>query len=110
MIDVSLITRILVAKHKVDFRKSFDGLLAEAYNMGLDPLAGDLVVFVGRCRNKIKVLFCDESGILVLNKRFHKGFGKRRFQFLESNLGTDEIDSSTLELFLRGQGWKAYKR
>ena len=109
MIDCWGVSRILVAKHKVDFRKSFDGLLGEAYNMGLDPLAGDLVVFVGRCRNKIKLLFCDDDGIWVLSKRFHKGFGRRKFGFLESKYQHQEIDRETLRKFLGGQGWQALK-
>ncbi len=43
-----------VALHKVDFRKSHDGLLAECYAMDFDPFAGDVVFIRDRdCGNII---------------------------------------------------------
>jgi hypothetical protein len=36
-----LIRRVLIAEYRTDFRKRFDGLLAEAYRLGADPYAGD---------------------------------------------------------------------
>jgi len=44
------IRRVLYAQHRVDFRKRFDGLLAEAYALGADPYAGDCVLFLKRDR------------------------------------------------------------
>ena len=37
--------RYWLAYHRVDFRKSFEGMLAEAYYLDLDPFAGDVVLF-----------------------------------------------------------------
>ncbi len=105
MIDISLVKRILVAQHKVDFRKSFDGLLAEAYKVGLDPLAGDLVFFVGRCFTKIKIIFCDETGIWVLSKRFYRGINRKKFMFL-TDPKCKEVDMAALALLIQGKGWK----
>ena len=39
----SLIRRVLIAQHRADFRKRFDGLLGEAYRLGADPYAGEVV-------------------------------------------------------------------
>ncbi len=60
---------IHLAMHRVDFRRSHDGLLAEAYKMGLDPFAGDVVLFIGRCRRRMKLLFADNTGLWVDAKR-----------------------------------------
>jgi hypothetical protein len=42
------IRRVILAHHRVDFRKGPDGLLGEAYLLGADPYSGDCVVFVKR--------------------------------------------------------------
>jgi hypothetical protein len=42
------VRRVLLARHRVDFRKRFDGLLAEAFQLGADPYDGDCVLFVKR--------------------------------------------------------------
>ena len=44
MLPVTL-RRVLLAEHRVDFRKRFDGLLAEAYRVGAQPYDGDCIVF-----------------------------------------------------------------
>ena len=49
------VRRVLMAQHRVDFRKRFNGLLAEAYRLGADPYDGDCVVFINRdlmCRER----------------------------------------------------------
>jgi hypothetical protein len=40
------IRRVFLARHRVDFRRRFDGLLAEAFQLGVDPYDGDCVLFV----------------------------------------------------------------
>ena len=47
MLPVTL-RRVLLAQHRVDFRKGMDGLLAEAYRLGAEPYNGDCVLFVKR--------------------------------------------------------------
>jgi hypothetical protein len=42
MIPVT-VRRVLLAEHRVDFRKQLNGLLAEAYRIGADPYDGDCV-------------------------------------------------------------------
>jgi len=62
---------IHLAMHRVDFRKAHDGLLAEAYHMGLDPFAGDVILFVGRCRRRMKLLFADDTGLWLAFEHDH---------------------------------------
>ena len=40
------VRRVLLAEHRVDFRKQHDGLLAEAYRLGAQPYDGDCIVFI----------------------------------------------------------------
>ena len=100
---------INVAMHRVDFRKSHDGLLAEAYHMGLDPFAGDVVLFVGRCRRRMKLLFADSSGLWVAFKRFNSESMKTRFRFLEDPM-VNEISMAELQMFFEGSAYTVDKR
>jgi len=56
-----MIRRVLLAEHRVDFRKGFDGLLAESYRLEADPYAGDCVVFVKRDHRQLRALSCKDS-------------------------------------------------
>ena len=98
-----------VAMHKVDFRKSHDGLLAECYHMGLDPFAGDVVLFVGRCRRRMKLLFADESGLWLAFKRFNAESMKTHFRFLVDPQVT-KISVAELQMFFEGSAYTVDKR
>jgi transposase len=66
-------TSIFVHRTPVDFRKSIDGLSAivEA-EMKLDPFARALYVFCNRRRNRLKMLFWDNTGFCLFYKRLEK--------------------------------------
>lgn len=100
---------IYVAMHKVDFRKSHDGLLAECYQMGLDPYAGDAVLFVGRCRRRMKLLFADNSGLWLAFKRFNSESMKTKFLFL-GDPEIKHISMGELQLFFEGSAYTIDKR
>lgn len=108
MFDFRKIKRIFVANYKVDFRKSYDGLMGEAYRMGLNPLAGDLVLFFSKNGIRLKVLFCDTTGDCVLNKRLYKN-PRHRGKELSKIPSQIEIDSSTLTWLLQGGIWQNEK-
>ena len=66
--------RIFLARATVDMRKSFDSLSSLVTNqLGKDPFAGDAFVFVGKNRNRVKILVWDVSGFWVCAKRLGKG-------------------------------------
>ena len=100
---------IHLAMHRVDFRKSHDGLLAEAYDMGLDPFAGDVVLFVGRCRRRMKLLFADSSGLWLAFKRFNASSMKTRFKFL-TDPKVEQISMAELQMFFEGSAYTVDKR
>lgn len=48
------VRRVILAQHRVDFRKGPDGLLGEAYRLGADPYSGDCVLFVKRDHTQLR--------------------------------------------------------
>lgn len=55
-------------------RKSFDTLASIVTDqLGVDPLTGALFVFCNRSRNRLKVLWWDRGGFLLLCKRLERG-------------------------------------
>lgn len=93
--------RVLVAEYRVDLRKSHDGLLAEARRHGLCPWQGDVIVFAGRCRRKIKVLYADSTGLWVSYKKFSGGSMKTKLKFLDEP-NVNEISTAELAMLLEG--------
>lgn len=103
------VQRIWVADYKVDFRKSFDGLTAEAYGMGLKVLEGDAVVFVSRDKKRVKVLFSDQNGLWVCSKRFHNDKMRAQIQFL-TDPSSREISEGELVLLVEGASYSIQRK
>jgi len=57
-----------------DMRKGFNGLSGLVRNeMGLDPLTGDVYIFINRTRNRLKLLVWEEGGFVLYYKRLEQG-------------------------------------
>ena len=66
--------RAYVCTEVVDMRKSIDGLSQiVATAMGMNPLSGQVFVFIGRRRDRAKLLVWDRHGFWVLYKRLERG-------------------------------------
>ena len=66
--------RIFIARAVIDMRKSFNTLSALVeHQLGHDPFAGDVFVFIGRRRNRMKVLVWDASGFWLCARRLEEG-------------------------------------
>lgn len=100
---------IHVAMHRVDFRKGHDGLLGECYNMGLDPFAGDVVLFVSRCRRRMKLIFADNSGLWIAFKRFNAATMKTKFRFL-TDPQVNRLSMAELQMFFEGSAYTVDRR
>jgi hypothetical protein len=77
--------------------------------MGLDPFAGDVVLFIGRCRRRMKLLFADDSGLWLAFKRFNAETLKTRFRFL-SDPQTNRISMAELQMFFEGKAYTVDRR
>lgn len=108
MLSIHRGTKYWLARHRVDFRKQHQGLLAEAYKMGLDPFKGDIVIFVGRHRRRVKVLYADNTGFWVSTKLFTSESMKTNIRFLTDPL-CDSISEAELALLIEGTRYQIEK-
>ena len=108
MFALQLTKRVCLVHQRVDFRKGHDGLLGHSYQLGLEPYNGDLVIFVGRNRNCVKLLVYDGSGLWVLYKKFKEGSLRKQFKFMEDQ-SVSTSSMSEVSLLLEGAQYKIVK-
>lgn len=68
--DISRISRLYLVTGYTDMRKSIDGLMTiirDTYDM--DPYTNALFLFCGRRADRIKALYFDKTGFVLLYKR-----------------------------------------
>jgi hypothetical protein len=94
-------TRLIIAKHRVDFRKQLSGLLAECYRMGFNPYEGDCVVFIKKDRTQVRALLGDKLGLVMVWRRFDGGSLRLAWLF-EDEPATQSISAAELALLLEG--------
>jgi len=93
--------RIYLATEPVDMRKGFDGLVAIVqHTWKLDPYSGHLFCFLGRRRDRIKVLVFDRGGFALFYKRLERG----RFTLPKLGAGTETmtLEAPQLAMLLDG--------
>jgi transposase len=99
MLTVPASTRVYLAAEPVDMRKGFDGLCAiVAETWKKDPFSGHLFVFVGKRKDRIKVLFWDHGGFALYYKRLEKG----RFQMPDTSGKNVRLEPTQLAMLLSG--------
>lgn len=109
MIYATHIKNIYLATYKVDFRRGHWKLLAEAYHLGLNPLAGDLLVFVSSNRSKIKLLYSDPTGLWVAYKAYHEGAMKTLIR-LGDKPDKAVMTQAELGMLIEGASFTVHKR
>jgi transposase len=66
--------QVFVATARIDGRKGIDGLSALVRShFSLDPLSGALFVFFTRRADRVRVLYWDRDGYVLVTKRLEKG-------------------------------------
>jgi transposase len=102
MVTLPPTVRIYVAAEAVDLRRGFDGLAAATRLLiKQEPLSGHLFCFVNRRRNRLKILFWQPSGYVLVFKRLERG----RFHLpLEPKPGQRHIELEATELALMIEG------
>lgn len=113
MLSLPTSVRIWLATQATDLRKSFDSL-AEVVRQQLrgDPLSGQLFVFRNRRADRVKLLYWDEDGFVLVYKRLEAG----TFRFPKAEAAGVEIRAADLQMLLDGvdldsvQRGKRYRR
>jgi len=93
--------KIYFATGLVDMRNGIDGLRAIVdATLKLNPDEGHLFVFVGKGRDKLKILFWDRNGYVIYFKRLEKG----RFQLPETDVNRTRVllEPAQLAMLLDG--------
>lgn len=94
--------RVLVATKPVDFRKGMDGLAAyvqEAFKA--DPFSGVIYVFRAKRADRVKLLFWDQTGLVLMTKRLEEG----RFRWPAVQDGVMRLSPAQLSALLEGLDW-----
>jgi transposase len=94
--------RVLVATKPVDFRKGMDGLAAhvqEAFKA--DPFSGVIYVFRAKRADRVKLLFWDQTGLVLVTKRLEDG----RFRWPAVQDGVMRLSPAQLSALLEGLDW-----
>ena len=66
VMDRGMASRICLCTSPTDMRKGFDTLAALVKDyLGQDPLSGHLFLFVGRDKDRLKILYWDADGYCV---------------------------------------------
>lgn len=101
--------RIFIARAATDMRKSFNTLAALVeHQLGHDPYAGDVFVFIGRKRNRLKVLVWDASGFWLCARRLEEGVFAVPRPLLEA-AATDTVQVSPAEMALVLEGISVHR-
>ena len=103
------VRRVLLARHRVDFRKRFDGLLAEAFQLGADPYDGDCVLFVKRDYTQLRAVVGDGVGLYLVCRRFEGGRLRNLAAFAQERCAA-EISTAELSLLLEGASFTVHRR
>lgn len=92
MMMLSAALRAYVCAEPIDMRKSIDALaqlVGPLFNA--DAFSGQLYVFVGRRRDKVKLLLWDRTGFWLLYKRLERGRFPRPAELASRGLSMAEL-------------------
>ncbi len=101
MLTLPSSVRVYLAAQPVDLRRGHDGLIAIVRGTWrLNPFDGHLFVFLGKRRDRVKILAWDRNGFVLYYKRLSQG----RFSLPRIDAGAErvEMDPTTLAMLLDG--------
>jgi transposase len=107
MLSLPTSVRIWLAAQPTDLRKSFDSLAEVArQQLQADPLSGQLFVFRNKRADRVKLLYWDDDGYVIVYKRLEIG----TFRFPRADAGGVEIRAADLQMLLDGIDLDSVKR
>ena len=99
IIDLNQIGKVYIACGRTDLRKSIDGLSAIVEKrFKLNAFGNNLYLFCGTDKSKMKVLYWDGDGFLLLYKRLENG----RFKWPKDEIEVRELSTQELRWLLEG--------
>jgi len=108
-LDQDLRVRVFLCTSPTDMRKGFDTLAALVRDaLGYDPLSGQLFLFVGRRRDRLKILYWDRDGFALWYKRLEQG--TFRMPASRPEAASIELRASELAMLLEGIDLRSIKR
>lgn len=101
--------RIWLGLQPTDLRKSFD-TLAELVRQQLqaDPLSGHVFVFRNRRSDRVKLLYWDEDGYVIVYKRLEAG--TFAFPVAQGQPARVTLRAAELAMLLDGVDWQNVRR
>jgi transposase len=95
--------RVLVATKPVDFRKGMEGLAALVREaMGADPFNGVVYVFRAKRADRVKLIFWDGTGMVLMAKRLEDG----KFRWPGVQDAILRLSAAELQALLEGLDWR----
>jgi transposase len=93
----------MVATRPVDFRKGAEGLAALVREtMGGDPFSGAVYVVRARRADRVKLVFWDGTGVVLVSKRLEEG----KFQWPIITDGVVRLTAAQLQALFEGLDWR----
>lgn len=100
--------RVFVATGRVDGRKGIDGLSALVRSQfAEDPLSGSMYVFFSRRADRVRVLYFDRDGYVLVTKRLERGHHSLPWP---AEQGRVVIEAAELLLVLEGIDLRGARR
>lgn len=94
--------RVMVALKPVDFRKGMDGLAALVREeLKADPFGGIIYVFRAKRANRLKLVFWDGTGLVLVSKRLDDG----KFKWPKLAEDTMRLTPGQFTALLEGLDW-----
>lgn len=101
MFTLTATNRYFLCVDSVDMRKGFDTLSGVVRSaMGMNPLSGDVYIFINKPRDTIKLLHWERGGMVVYHKRLEQG----RFALPKYNSVTRSYHLQWRDLVLMVEG------
>ena len=103
MIGLTGTVRVMVATKPVDFRKGMEGLAALVREaMGADPFCGTVYVFRAKRADRVKLIFWDGTGMVLVAKRLEDG----KFRWPGVQDAIMRLSAAELQALLEGLDWR----
>lgn len=109
MLNFPPTVRIWLGAAPVDLRKSFDGLAEQVrQHLHNDPLSGHVFVFRNKRSDRVKLLYWDEDGFIIVYKRLEAGLF--RWPAVTAGQSSVALRAAELAMLLDGIDWSQAQR